>query len=166
MRGCWDYSAGIERQGLSPQGKAGTTGGGPAAGGQVPERAVPQLVQGPADAVRVVQRGGPWDRRPRPLTGSMSASALARFPEAGERRPARNTGPAARPASSRGWQEPGGGGGPVQVLGVAALATGAGPPELEVTDVQGEDPLGPGGGVIQQPRHSTRSPCPRGCAGG
>ncbi len=33
-------------------------GGGPAAGGQVLECAVPQLVQGPAGAVRVVQRGG------------------------------------------------------------------------------------------------------------
>ncbi len=33
-------------------------GGGPAAGGQMLERAVPQLVQGPAGAVRVVQRGG------------------------------------------------------------------------------------------------------------
>ena len=33
-------------------------GGGASVGGQVPERAVPQLVQGPASAVRIVQRGG------------------------------------------------------------------------------------------------------------
>ncbi len=38
-------------------------GGGPAAGGQVPERGVPQLVQGPAGAVRVVRRAAELDER-------------------------------------------------------------------------------------------------------
>jgi hypothetical protein len=113
-------------------------GGGPAAGGQVPERAV-------------VQRGGLLEQVLR--AGIGQATAPAGGVDVGQRPGALSRGwraPAGqehRPGGAAGQQpgqEPGGGGGPVQVLGVAALAAGAGPPEfgVEITDVQGEDLLG------------------------
>lgn len=65
------------------------------------------------------------------------------------RRGARAGGPAAQQA----WQEAGGAGGPVDVLDRAALGADAAAPELQVQvlDVEGQELLGAGGGLIQHP---------------
>jgi hypothetical protein len=89
-----------------------------------------------------------YDRRVRPLIGSRSRAATARV----GRRLARNSGPLVRPASRRGssWADPGL---PEHPLHRAALAMKPRSPvrQVQVLNVQGQQLVGAGGGLIQQP---------------
>lgn len=119
-------------------------GGAAASDGQVLERGVPQLMQRPALLVRIEGGGrlleqvlGARVGQPAP-PGDGADVRGGRGAAPGEEQ--RSRGAAAQQAG----QEACGAGGPVDVLDRAALGDDAGAPELqiEVLDVEGEDPLG------------------------